>query len=89
MWLFLSDGIFTILKVSVLFIQTVVHASSLVILTGSLLTMAVGGPSVMLWKWIERRFNIRPKSMLMFLSLMACFIPAYVLIGFSPNVVGG
>ncbi|KAJ2956797.1 hypothetical protein NQZ79_g7387 [Umbelopsis isabellina] len=89
MWLFLSDGIFTILKVSVLFVQTVVHASSLVILTGSLVTMAVGGPSIMLWKWIERRFHIRPKSMLMFLSLMACFIPAYVLIGFSPNVVGG
>ncbi|KAG2177346.1 hypothetical protein INT43_008003 [Umbelopsis isabellina] len=89
MWLFLSDGIFTILKVSVLFAQTVVHASSLTILTGSLLTMAVGGPSVMLWKWVERRFNVKPKSMLMFLCLMSCFIPAYVLIGFSPNVVGG
>ncbi|KAG2174753.1 hypothetical protein INT43_005811 [Umbelopsis isabellina] len=89
MWLFLSDGLYTILKVAVLFAQTVVRASSLVILTGSLLTMAVGGPSTVLWKWIERRYSIRPKIMLIILSLLICFIPLYSLVGLSPNVAGG
>jgi MFS-type transporter involved in bile tolerance (Atg22 family) len=89
MWLFLSDGLYTILKVSVLFAQTVVQASSLVILTGALVTMAVGGPTLFFWKWIERRFSIKPKNMLILMSVLICFIPVYILVGFSPNVAGG
>ncbi|KAG2171251.1 hypothetical protein INT43_004105 [Umbelopsis isabellina] len=89
MWLFLSDGLYTMLKVAVLFAQTVVQASSLVILTGSLVTMAIAGPSLMLWKWMERRYSLKPKTMLMIMSSLICFIPIYILVGFSPNVAGG
>lgn len=89
MWLFLSDGLYTILKVAVLFAQSVVKAPALVILTGSLLTMAVGGPSLVLWKWVERHFGLKPKTMLIIVSTLICFIPIYSLVGLSPNVAGG
>jgi MFS-type transporter involved in bile tolerance (Atg22 family) len=85
----LSDGIYTILKVSVLFAQTVVHTPSVTLLIGAMVEMIVSAPSYIFWGWIERRFHLKPKTLLMILSFMASMIPVYVLIGFSPDVWGG
>ncbi|KAH8551291.1 autophagy-related protein 22-like protein [Umbelopsis sp. PMI_123] len=88
-WFMLSDGIYTILKVSVLFAQTVVHTPSVTLLIGAMVEMIVSAPSYIFWGWIERRFHLKPKTLLMILSFMASMIPVYVLIGFSPDVWGG
>ncbi|KAI8582825.1 hypothetical protein K450DRAFT_277729 [Umbelopsis ramanniana AG] len=88
-WFFLSDGIYTILKVSVLFAQTVVHTPSVTLLIGAMVELFVSVPSYMFWGWVEKRFHIKPKTLLILLSFLSSMIPVYVLIGFSPNVSGG
>jgi UMF1 family MFS transporter len=88
-WFFLSDGIYTILKVSVLFAQTVVHTSSVTLLIGAMTELLVSVPSYLFWGWVERRFHIRPKTLLITLSFLTSMIPIYILVGFSPNVSGG
>lgn len=88
-WFFLSDGIYTILKVSVLFAQTVVHTPALTLLIGAMTELFVSCPSYLFWHWVERRFQIKPKTLLIVLSFMSAMIPVYVLIGFVPDVWGG
>ncbi|KAG2181723.1 hypothetical protein INT44_008538 [Umbelopsis vinacea] len=88
-WFFLSDGIYTILKVSVLFAQTVVHTPSTTILIGAMVELLVSCPGYMFWGWVEKRFHIKPRTLLIILAFLSSMIPIYCLIGFAPDVWGG
>ncbi|KAI8614914.1 autophagy-related protein 22-like protein [Chytriomyces sp. MP71] len=84
-WFLYSDAIGTLSTVAILLAQSLLGftTTDTLILGFEVFFLAVFG--VMLWKWLQVRFNISSKHVLQIQTLMYLIIPAYGMIGLIPG----
>jgi MFS-type transporter involved in bile tolerance (Atg22 family) len=83
-WFFVSDSASTILKVAVLFAQNDVHVSSEKTLIGAVLDLFCAVPGMLFWHFLQKRFKLKPKTLIFGLTILTGAVPIYVLGGLSP-----
>ncbi|KAH8551292.1 autophagy-related protein 22-like protein [Umbelopsis sp. PMI_123] len=87
-WFFVSDAASTVIQVAVLFAQNEVHVSSTMILIGALVELISAVPGMLIWHWIQRRFKISVKTIIFIVTLLAGFVPLYIIGGLAPTPGG-
>ncbi|KAI9288578.1 autophagy-related protein 22-like protein [Umbelopsis sp. AD052] len=87
-WFFVSDAASTILKVAVLFAQNEVNVSSTMILIGAMVELLAAVPGMLIWHWIQGRFKLKLKTIIFAVTMLAGFVPLYVLGGLAPTPGG-
>lgn len=87
-WFFVSDAASTILKVAVLFAQNEVGVSSTMILIGAMVELLCAVPGMLIWHWVQGRFKLSLKTIIIAVTMLAGFVPLYVLGGLAPTPGG-
>lgn len=88
-WFILSDSLTTINSAAILFAKSELQMNTIQLSRISILAMisAVGG-SVIIPGYLQPRFNIDVKTMLLWIIVWSAVIPLYGVLGFFFNVIG-
>lgn len=83
-WFLLSDAVATISGTAILFARTELHLGTIAIALLSITSIASGIVGAFAWPWIQRRYSLQPKTVLLCCVAGMEIIPLYGLLGFVP-----
>ncbi|KAF9419742.1 Autophagy protein 22 [Podila epigama] len=86
-WFILSDGSSTIISLAIFMGKKKFTLGNTKLMIGAIVVPLAALVGTYLWLWVQRRFNMSSKQTLLWISVLFCAVPIYVLFGFS-NIFG-
>ncbi|KAI8053902.1 autophagy-related protein 22-like protein [Syncephalis plumigaleata] len=81
-WFMLSDGVGTITSVAVIFAKTKLGMTQVQLIIAAIIVPISAAVGVYFWLFIQRRFNLTTKTMLIMICAIYTLMPIYGLLGF-------
>jgi len=81
-WFLLSDGISTVCSVSIIFGKGTLHMPQFQLIIAAIIVPIAALAGTYFWLWIQRRFHLSTRVMVIIISALYAFLPLYGIIGF-------
>ncbi|KAI8905423.1 autophagy-related protein 22-like protein [Gorgonomyces haynaldii] len=79
-WFIYSDGFSTLVSVAILFAQTELGASQMLLLLAGIVTPLAAGLGNFFWKWFQSRMHLSTREILLIHVVMYSLLPIYALV---------
>ena len=90
-WFIYSDSFSTVISAAILFAQSELGAGTAILLGSAIIVPLAAGLGNLLWVWIQKKYKLTTKQILILQASLYCLLPFYGILGYtvSPGTMFG